>query len=80
MIKWCLNIKLHSTAAYEAIHEEGETPGSPLPVAKHMLVFMVRGMFIDFPFAQFATRTVTTPTVLVIRTNTVSSDHSNTYE
>lgn len=41
--------------------EDGETPGSPLPVAKHMLVFMVRGLFIDlkFPFAQFATRTVT---------------------
>ena len=41
--------------------EDGETPGSPLPVAKHMLVFMVRGVFIDlkFPFAQFATQTVT---------------------
>ena len=23
MIKWCLNIKLHSTAAYEAIRESG---------------------------------------------------------
>ena len=41
--------------------ESSETPGSPLPVAKHMLVFMVRGLFIDlkFPYAQFATQSLT---------------------
>ena len=27
--------------------KDGETPGSTLPVTKHMLVFMVRGLFID---------------------------------
>ena len=34
-----------------------EDSNTPSPVAKHMLVFMVRGLFIDlkFPFAQFAT-------------------------
>lgn len=42
-------------------NEQPETPGSLLPVAKHMLVFMVRGLFIDlnFPYAQFATANLT---------------------
>ena len=41
--------------------ESSNTQGSPLPVAKHMLVFMVRGLFIDleFPYAQFATPSLT---------------------
>ena len=41
--------------------DSSETSGSPLPVAKHMLVFMVRGLFIDlkFPYAQFATHSLT---------------------
>ena len=41
--------------------ESSKTLGSPLPIAKHMLVFMVRGIFIDlkFPYAQFATHSLT---------------------
>ena len=37
-----------------------ETPGSLLPVAKYMLVLMVREIFINvnFPFAQFPTHSL----------------------
>lgn len=40
---------------------QADTSGSLLPVAKYMLVLMVRGLFIDlnFPFAQFATHSLT---------------------
>ena len=42
-------------------NEDSNTPSPPLPVAKHMLVFMVRGLFIGlkFPLAQFATQSLT---------------------
>lgn len=46
---------------FEQSCQEAKIPGSQLPVAKYMLVFMVRGIFIDlkFPYAQFATRGIT---------------------
>ena len=44
-----------------AFQQQLETGDGTPQVAKHMLVFMVRGIFykLDFPYAQFATRAIT---------------------